>query len=126
MRTAAGRSRSSSSPRARRAPTAPAVSGISQCTGSGRRGCGRGAAPTLPGVGPALAVDIGGTKLAAGLVTETGALSRRAEALTPSSVDADALFSALVAVIDQARTGEEVACGVGAGGPMAPGGEEVS
>ncbi len=77
-------------------------------------------------MGSALAVDIGGTKLAAGLVSETGALSRRAQAPTPSSVDADALFSALVAVIDQARTGEELVCGVGAGGPMAPGGEEVS
>ncbi|HEV2768282.1 MAG TPA: ROK family protein [Acidimicrobiales bacterium] len=77
-------------------------------------------------MGPALAVDIGGTKLAAGLVTATGALTRRAQAPTPSSVDADGLFSALTAVIDQVRTGDEVVCGVGAGGPMAPGGDEVS
>ncbi|MBW3547262.1 MAG: ROK family protein [Actinobacteria bacterium] len=77
-------------------------------------------------MGPALAVDIGGTKLAAGLVTAAGVVRHRAQAPTPSSGDADALFSALTAVIDEVRTGDEVVCGVGAGGPMAPGGEEVS
>lgn len=77
-------------------------------------------------MGPALAVDIGGTKLAAGLVTATGAVVRRAQAPTPTSADAGAVFSALSTVIDQVRAGDEVVCGVGAGGPMAPGGEQVS
>jgi glucokinase len=77
-------------------------------------------------MGPALAVDIGGTKLAAGVVTTTGTLVRRAQHPTPSTPDAEVLFSALAALMDEVRTGDEVVCGVGTGGPMAPGGEQVS
>lgn len=75
-----------------------------------------------------LAVDIGGTKLAAGVVDGDGALVARAHLATPQgpSVDAEALFAALVAVVQEVRTGTEVACGVGSGGPMSPGGEAVS
>lgn len=71
----------------------------------------------------ALAVDIGGTKLAAGLVTEDGELLSSSTA--PSQADsAEALFEALVGLVE----GFEGAgvCGVGCGGPMAPGGETVS
>src|SRR4051812_24075136 len=71
-----------------------------------------------------LAVDVGGTKLAAGIVTGDGEVLRRAHA--PTSGDAEAMFSTLAAVIDEVRTGEEIVCGVGCGGPMAPGGETVS
>ena len=76
-------------------------------------------------MGPALAVDIGGTKLAAGLVTESGRLVRHAQSPTRGR-NAEELFSSLVEVIRQVRGGDEEVCGVGTGGPMGPGGEEVS
>ncbi len=47
-----------------------------------------------------LAVDIGGTKLAAGLVDEKGEVVASAQAPTPTTTDADVLFSVLLAVID--------------------------
>jgi len=74
-----------------------------------------------------LAVDIGGTKLAAGLVSVTGELLAARRAPTPRGDDADELFAALVALVD-AVLGDEsgpglsganlVVCGVGCGGPM--------
>lgn len=73
-----------------------------------------------------LAVDIGGTKLAAGVVDETGAVLDRAEVPTPREGDAEAWFEAVAGVAAQVARGGEVACGVGCGGPMAPGGEAVS
>lgn len=81
-----------------------------------------------PAVPEVLAVDVGGTKLAAGVVDERGALLRRAQVATPrgSDVDEEVLFRALLSVVDQVRTGDEVACGVGSGGPMSAGGEEIS
>jgi len=70
-----------------------------------------------------LAVDIGGTKIAAGIVDGDGVLLRRATAPTPG----DDLFARLTAVIDEVRGEEDlVACGVGCGGPMTSGGETVS
>ena len=94
-----------------------------------------GAADALdrtPGYGPpvagVLAVDVGGTKLAAGVVDGSGVLHARAQVPTPRDpgTDAEAVFDALASVVDQVRVGDEVACGVGSGGPMAPGGEAVS
>ncbi|MDP9453724.1 MAG: ROK family protein [Actinomycetota bacterium] len=73
----------------------------------------------------ALAVDIGGTKLAAGLVSSEGTLLRRHQVPTEGR-DGEALFAALTALVAQVREGDEVVCGVGVGGPMAPAGEEVS
>jgi glucokinase len=70
-------------------------------------------------------VDVGGTKLAAGIVTEQGDVLRHEMVPTPGR-DAETMFSALLDVIDRVRTGDEVVCGVGCGGPMAPGGEAVS
>jgi len=68
-----------------------------------------------------LAVDIGGTKLAAAIVDETGRIVERARVATPKTNDAEAVFAALAAVVDTlppplraAATG----CGVGCGGPM--------
>jgi glucokinase len=74
----------------------------------------------------ALAVDIGGTKLAAGLVTSDGKVVASASA--PSRVDdGERLFSVLLALIDSVGGNGEVAvCGVGCGGPMTAGGEAVS
>jgi glucokinase len=78
-----------------------------------------------------LAVDIGGTKLAAGVVDRQGTLHRSAQVATPATSDPEALFSALAALVDRivaevAGPDRLVACGIGCGGPMAPGGEEVS
>jgi len=75
-------------------------------------------------VGTVLAVDIGGTKLAAGVVTTEGDVLRHER--VPTAGDADAMFAALAGLIDSVRTGDETVCGVGCGGPMAPGGEHVS
>lgn len=73
-----------------------------------------------------LAVDIGGTKLAAARVDEEGVLLARAEAPTPREGDAERWFDVVLEVVRRVRVGDEVACGVGCGGPMTPGGEEVS
>ena len=75
----------------------------------------------------ALAVDVGGTKLAAGLVTAEGDLVTSASSPTPRDVDAESLFSVVLALCDAVGgDGEMVVCGVGCGGPMTRGGEEVS
>jgi glucokinase len=75
----------------------------------------------------ALAIDVGGTKLAAALVTADGEVVATARAPTPRSDDPEAVFGALLAVVDAVGgDGETVVCGVGCGGPMAAGGEEVS
>ncbi len=75
-----------------------------------------------------VAIDIGGTKLAAGVVRDDGALLARDDASTPETTDAEELFAALGAVIDMLgdATREASAVGVGCGGPMTPEGEEVS
>jgi glucokinase len=84
-----------------------------------------------------LAIDIGGTKLAAGLVTEAGALLEARRAPTPPTGDADELFAHLARLVDDVLgtaaaggadasvgTGERthgasvVTCGIGCGGPM--------
>ena len=74
----------------------------------------------------ALAVDIGGTKLAAGRVSDDGVLHDRASVPCPADVDAETWFGALAALVDGVRQGDEVVCGVGCGGPMTAGGEAVS
>ncbi|MGI8794231.1 MAG: ROK family protein [Acidimicrobiales bacterium] len=70
----------------------------------------------------ALAIDIGGTKLAAGVVDDAGAVLVRATVPTP----AEGVFGALQGLVRSVRSGDEVACGVGCGGPMSAGGSEVS
>ena len=73
-----------------------------------------------------MAVDIGGTKLAAGLVTHDGEVVTSATA--PSRADdGEALFSVLWSLVDAVGgDGEVTVCGVGCGGPMTAGGEAVS
>jgi glucokinase len=73
-----------------------------------------------------LAVDIGGTKVAAGIVDAAGDLRARASRPTPTTADGDAVLAAVLEAVDEVRTGSEQACGVGCGGPMAPHGEHVS
>lgn len=72
-----------------------------------------------------LAVDVGGTKLAVGIVDDDGTLISRASSPTPTH-DVWGALSALVD--DQVACAQSplVACGVGTGGPMTPNGEEVS
>ncbi|MDQ2648193.1 MAG: ROK family protein [Actinomycetota bacterium] len=77
-------------------------------------------------MGPILAVDVGGTKLAVGRVDLDGRLLARASAPTPAMTDADELFAVLARLVDEVRQGEEQVCGVGCGGPMRSGGELVS
>lgn len=74
-----------------------------------------------------LAIDIGGTKLAVGLVDDDGVLRRRRQRPNPSGADAETLFGALVDLVVDTVGGEHVArCGVGCGGPMTVGGATVS
>ncbi|HYD10248.1 MAG TPA: ROK family protein [Acidimicrobiales bacterium] len=74
-----------------------------------------------------LAVDIGGSKLAAGVVSDAGEILRRVQAPTPAEGAAEPMFDVLRALIAEVLLGHEVAaCGVGCGGPMTPGGIAVS
>lgn len=72
-----------------------------------------------------VAIDIGGTKVAAGVVTSDGALLRQVTRPTPAG-DGEAILRVVLETVEEVRGGTEVACGVGSGGPMSPGGEEVS
>ncbi|HVX22935.1 MAG TPA: ROK family protein [Acidimicrobiales bacterium] len=70
-----------------------------------------------------LAVDIGGTKMAAGLVDRDGRLQSTAVVPTPPGADAAALWAALSGLVGGVLhrapgTGAPVVCGVGCGGPM--------
>ncbi|MEM7339124.1 MAG: ROK family protein [Actinomycetota bacterium] len=74
-----------------------------------------------------LAVDIGGTKLAAGVVSATGELMDRVTEPTGDPADAEALHAKVEALVGRFAPFERyVACGVGCGGPMSPDGELVS
>ena len=78
----------------------------------------------------ALAVDIGGTKLAAGLVDIEGRVRARAQVPTAGPGGAEGLFERLaqlvVGIREAAAGAEVVVCGVGSGGPMTAGGAAVS
>lgn len=65
-----------------------------------------------------LAVDIGGTKLAAALVDAHGRLMRTARAATPATTEADEVWEALTGVISRLEMDFVQAVGVGCGGPM--------
>ena len=81
-----------------------------------------------PAVELAVAVDIGGTKMAAALVDGDGRLVERVSGPTPTGSDAHAshTFDALKGLLVPLLSAEVVVVGVGCGGPMLPGGEEVS
>lgn len=73
-----------------------------------------------------LAIDIGGTKLAAGVVSTDGTVLIRDRVPTPTRAPWPAL-ARLVSRVQAALPGVRLtACGVGCGGPMLPGGEQVS
>jgi glucokinase len=73
-----------------------------------------------------LAVDIGGTKVAAARVDASGRLLARSARPTASEGGAEEVFSSVLAAVGEVTGGDEVAVGVGCGGPMTPGGEAVS
>lgn len=74
-----------------------------------------------------LAVDIGGTKLAAGVVTTEGVVVDRGQTPTIDTADPHELFSSLAALVATfAPFDRFLTCGVGAGGPMSRGGELIS
>src|SRR5437660_1106964 len=74
----------------------------------------------------ALAIDIGGTKVAAGIVGGDGVLLHRVETPTPATTDAEVLFAALLRLVESLPPAGPVVCGAGCGGPMTRGGERVS
>jgi glucokinase len=68
-----------------------------------------------------LAADIGGTKLAAGLVRQDGAVLVRHETATPTGTNAESLYACLQALLERAADSAGTAIqalGVGCGGPM--------
>jgi glucokinase len=73
-----------------------------------------------------LAVDIGGTKLAAGRVDGAGVLTDQRVVPTPAGGTAAELWDVLARLISSVRRGDETVVGVGCGGPMEPGGVTVS
>ena len=77
-------------------------------------------------VDEALAVDFGGTKLAAGRVDRHGVLTAQRAVPTPVGGTAGELWDVLAGLVSSVRSGDEVIVGVGCGGPMEPGGATVS
>ncbi|MDP9797274.1 glucokinase [Catenuloplanes nepalensis] len=77
-----------------------------------------------PVPGPVLAIDVGGTKLAAAVVTPDGTIRDRAVVPTPATDDPDKVGGALVALAHQvAAAGPASALrgiGVGSAGPLDP------
>ncbi|MGH4022478.1 MAG: ROK family protein, partial [Pseudonocardiaceae bacterium] len=72
---------------------------------------------------PALALDVGGTKLAAGLVDSAGRVLRVARRRTPPG----AVWDAMAAALDEARDGQAVrGVGIGCAGPLDPDAGTVS
>jgi glucokinase len=73
---------------------------------------------TVPAPATAIGLDVGGTKIAGGVVTATGRILDRERAPTPPSDDEPATLAAMRAVIDalRARHPEVEALGVGAAG----------
>lgn len=72
----------------------------------------------------ALGVDIGGTKIAVGLVDATGTVERRTLVATPAQEGADAIVAAVLGAARSAIDGADVvACGVGTAGVVGEHGE---
>jgi glucokinase len=67
-----------------------------------------------------LAVDMGGTKIAVGIVASDGHVLARSRTPTPVEPDAEVVWSALIGAIDALPNVDRVGgVGVGCGGPMA-------
>lgn len=74
----------------------------------------------------ALALDVGGTKLAAALVDEAGRVDRRAVVSTPATAGAEQMWSAVRGLVEPLLDAGPAVVGVGCGGPMESGGTTVS
>ena len=89
----------------------------------------RSPASTEPGIRRedelVLAIDIGGTKMAVGLVDWAGSLRWSSSSPTPATGDAEALWNRLMALVESVPARSPLAVGVGCGGPM-EGGDAVS
>ncbi|MBW4029851.1 MAG: ROK family protein [Acidobacteria bacterium] len=83
---------------------------------------------TVPGAAhaaPCLALDIGGTKAEAAVVTREGILLRRARIDVKES--GDRLFARIAELLERVRAGDDVtSLGVACAGPMSAGGASVS
>lgn len=80
-----------------------------------------------PDVELVLAVDVGGTKLAVGVVDTKGRVRARRQMRTPRSVTDRQLFDSLARLVGRFAPFEQyLVCGVGCGGPMSSGGVLVS
>src|SRR3954452_1930178 len=66
----------------------------------------------------ALAIDIGGTKVAAGVVDDQGRLLARHERPTPDTDDPEDMWATVVSAIADTGGHHADVCGVGCGGPM--------
>ena len=73
-----------------------------------------------------LAVDIGGTKMAAGVVDAEGRLLRSATVPTPRAPDGEEVYAALMSAVSSVAPDGVRAVGVGSGGPMSAGGVTLS
>jgi glucokinase len=73
-----------------------------------------------------LAVDIGGTKMVAGLVDGDGVVLRSATTPTPAGPGEERVWRALLDLIHRLEPAGALACGVGCAGPMTGGGATVS
>lgn len=76
-----------------------------------------------------LAVDVGGTKMEAGVVDGAGRITSDVRVSTPATSDPDEVFETLCSAVDATRgaaPATPLICGVGCGGPMALHGETVS
>ncbi|GLW10888.1 hypothetical protein Misp01_60160 [Microtetraspora sp. NBRC 13810] len=74
-----------------------------------------------PGGAPVLAIDIGGTKLAAAIVSAEGAVLRRGQVPTPVSTDGMRVAGALTGLIAEVSEGvAPAAVGVASAGPIDP------
>lgn len=74
-----------------------------------------------------LAVDVGGTKLAAALVDREGVLLWNDRTPTPPGAEAENLWGAVRSLLGRLpEWAAPEACGIACGGPMSPGGEMVS
>jgi glucokinase len=75
-----------------------------------------------PGDRRVLAIDVGGTKLAVGVVDGEGRLLETGRVATPSpsELDGDLIFRTLLGAIGELKTGRDefIGVGVGCGGPM--------
>lgn len=73
-----------------------------------------------------LAVDIGGTKMAAGVVDGDGTVLRSATTPTPTGPDPERVMRALASLVASVDPTGVLAVGVGCAGPMTAGGATVS